>query len=359
MLRLLRRAGRGSAPETIETDASKSYVAFEPIGVVLAVMPWNFPFWQVFRFAAPALMAGNAGVLKHASNVPACALAIEDVFAHGRISRGSLPHPPVGSRQVEPCIEDPLVRAATLTGATPAGSRRRTGRRGAEEDGARARRQRSLPVLADADLEAAVTLRASRLDQRGQSCIAAKRFIVDRGVAGEFKSASPRAMAQRRMGDPLAEGTDIGPQARHDLRDELHPQVKDSSRRARGCCSAASPAGPGAFYPATVLAGVAKGMPAYDEELFGPVAAILERGRRGRHPHRQRLAFGLGAAVFTQRRRERRAHRARARRRVLFVNTSCVRSASSVRRRQGVGLRAELGDYGIREFVNIKTVYVK
>ena len=211
------------APEIVKTEATKSYVAFEPLGVVLAVMPWNFPFWQVFRFAAPALMAGNAGVLKHASNVPGCAMAIEEVFVQAGFPKGVFRTLLIGSRQVKAVIEHPLVSAVTLTGSTPAG------KAVAAQAGAALKKTvlelgGSDPyiVLEDADLDYAVnTCATSRLINSGQSCVNAKRFIVVEPLVAAFTEKLVAAMKARRMGDPLAEGTDVGPQARPDLRDEL------------------------------------------------------------------------------------------------------------------------------------------
>src|SRR5688500_17773287 len=216
------------APEMVQTEASKSYVAFEPLGVVLAVMPWNFPFWQVFRFAAPALMAGNAGVLKHASNVPGCAMAIEEVFVQAGFPRGVFRVLLIGSRQVKAVIEHKLVSAVTLTGSTPAG------KAVAAQAGAVIKKTvlelgGSDPyiVLEDADLEYAVnTCATSRLINSGQSCVNAKRFIVVEPLVGPFTEKLVAAMKSRRMGDPLADGIDVGPQSRPDLRDELHQQVR-------------------------------------------------------------------------------------------------------------------------------------
>src|SRR5262245_30018196 len=210
------------APETIKTESTKSYVAFEPLGVVLAVMPWNFPFWQVFRFAAPALMAGNAGVLKHASNVPGCALAIEQVFVEAGFPKGVFRTLLIGSRQVKAVIENPLVAAVTLTGSTPAG------KAVAAQAGAVIKKtvlelggSDAYIVLEDADLDLAVnTCVTSRLINSGQSCVNAKRFIVVEPLAAAFTEKFVAAMKTKKMGDPLADGTDVGPQSRPDLRDE-------------------------------------------------------------------------------------------------------------------------------------------
>jgi succinate-semialdehyde dehydrogenase / glutarate-semialdehyde dehydrogenase len=352
------------APEIVETDAAKSYVAFEPLGVVLAVMPWNFPFWQVFRFAAPALMAGNVGVLKHASNVPGCAIAIEDVFVQAGFPKGVFRTLLIGSRQVKAVIEHSLVRAVTLTGSTPAG------KAVAAQAGAALKKTvlelgGSDPyiVLEDADLDDAVnTCATSRLINSGQSCVNAKRFIIVEPLLEAFTEQLVAAMKMRRMGDPLSEGTDIGPQARADLRDELHKQVIDSvAKGARLLLGGEIPPGKGSFYPPTVLADVKPGMPAYEEELFGPVASIFAARDEA---DAVRIAndnpFGLGAAVFTRdvARGERIARQLEAG--CTFINALV---ASDPRLPFG-GIKAsgygrELGTYGIKEFVNLKTVYIK
>jgi succinate-semialdehyde dehydrogenase / glutarate-semialdehyde dehydrogenase len=352
------------AAEPAKTDASQSYVAFEPLGVVLAVMPWNFPFWQVFRFAAPALMAGNAAVLKHASNVPACALMIEKIFAEAGFPNGIFRTLLVGSRQVKSIIEHPLVRAVTLTGSTPAG------KAVAAQAGAVVKKTvlelgGSDPyiVLEDADLDLAVeTCAASRLINSGQSCVNAKRFIVVEPLVADFTSRFIAILKAKKVGDPLAEGTDIGPQARFDLRDDLHRQVQESIRKgARLLLGGEIPAGRGAFYPPTVLADVRPGMPAYDEELFGPVAAIM-RATDERDAIRiaNDTIFGLGAAVFTRdiARGERVARELEAG--CTFVNAlvaSDPRLPFGGIKESGYG--RELGTFGIREFVNVKTVYIK
>ena len=352
------------APETIKTDASKSGVAFEPIGVVLAVMPWNFPFWQVFRFAAPALMAGNAGVLKHASNVPGCALAIEQVFVEAGFPRGVFRTLLIGSRQVKAVIENPLVAAVTLTGSTPAG------KAVAAQAGAVIKKtvlelggSDAYIVLDDADLDLAVnTCVTSRLINSGQSCVNGKRFIVVESLAAAFTEKFVAAMKTRKMGDPMADGTDVGPQSRPDLRDELHKQVVDSvAKGAKALLGGEIPSGRGSFYPPTVLTGVRKGMPAYDEELFGPVAAIVTaRDEADAIRIANDSIFGLGAAVFTRdvARGERVAGELEAG--CTFINAlvaSDPRLPFGGIKESGYG--RELGSYGIKEFVNIKTVYVK
>jgi len=351
-------------PEATATDATKSYVAFEPLGVVLAVMPWNFPFWQVFRFAAPALMAGNTGVLKHASNVPGCALEIEKVFADAGFPKGVFRTLLIGSKQVKAVIENPLVRAVTLTGSTPAG------KAVAAQAGAVIKKTvlelgGSDPyiVLEDADLDLAVTACAtSRLINSGQSCVNAKRLIVVEPLVSLFAEKFVAAMKTKKMGDPLADGTDIGPQARADLRDQLNQKVGDSvAKGARLLLGGEVPAGKGSFYPPTVLTGVKKGMPAYDEELFGPVATIISaRDEADAIRIANDSIFGLGAAVFTKdmARGERVARELDAG--CTFVNAlvaSDPRLPFGGVKESGYG--RELGVYGIREFVNVKTVYVK
>ncbi len=354
---------RQLAPDIIPTDATRSYVAFQPLGVVLAVMPWNFPLWQVYRFAAPALMAGNAGLLKHASNVPGCALVIEEIFQRAGAPEGLFRTLMIGSDAVKRVIEHPLVRAVTLTGSTPAG-RAVAGQAGAVLKKTVLELGGSDPylVLEDADLEHAVTTCVnSRLINSGQSCIAAKRFIVVKPLLEQFTEAFVAQMKTKRMGDPLDPASDLGPQARSDLRDGLHQQVMTSAERgAKLALGGEVPSGPGAFYPPTVLTDVTPGMPAFDEELFGPVAAIISADDEA---DAIRLAnhsvFGLGAAVFTRdlARGERVALALEAG--ATFVNglvASDPRLPFGGIKESGYG--RELGSYGIREFVNIKTVHL-
>jgi succinate-semialdehyde dehydrogenase / glutarate-semialdehyde dehydrogenase len=358
-------AERFLSREGVATDASKSFVAFNPLGVVLAVMPWNFPFWQVFRFLAPGLMAGNGGVLKHASNVSGCALAIEEIMRAAGFPRALFRTLLVSSSRVAGIIEAREVKAVTLTGSTPAG------RSVASKAGAVLKKTvlelgGSDPylVLEDADLEtAAETCVASRLINSGQSCIAAKRFIVVEPVRRRFEEVFVEKMRKKRVGDPLEEGVDVGPQARRDLRDELHKQVAASvARGARLLLGGTIPEGKGAYYPPTVLTDVKPGMPAFDEELFGPVAAII--GAKD-EAEGVRLAndssFGLGAAVFTRdsaRGESLAADRLEAG--CCFVNAS-VKSDPRLPfggiKESGYG--RELSSFGIREFVNIKSVWIK
>jgi succinate-semialdehyde dehydrogenase/glutarate-semialdehyde dehydrogenase len=352
-------AERLLAPEPAPTEARRSYVAFEPLGPVLAVMPWNFPLWQVFRFAAPALMAGNVGLLKHASNVTGCALAIEELLHMAGVPRAAFRTLLVPSARVAALIESPHVVAVTLTGSTPAG-RAVAARAGACLKKSVLELGGSDPyvVLEDADLAAtAEACAASRLINGGQSCIAAKRFVVVEAVRREFEERLVERMRARVLGDPLDDATAIGPQARPDLRDELHRQVEASvAKGARVRLGCQVPDGPGAFYPASVLTDVAPGMPAFDEELFGPVAAVVA----ATDEHANHTVFGLGAAVFT---RDLARGERIARHELLagscFVN-AFVRSDPRLPfggiRESGYG--RELGAFGIREFVNVKTVYV-
>jgi succinate-semialdehyde dehydrogenase / glutarate-semialdehyde dehydrogenase len=328
-------------------------------------MPWNFPLWQVFRFLGPALMAGNAGVLKHASNVSGCALAIEDIVHEAGFPKALFRTLLVSSSRVAGIIEAPQVKAVTLTGSTPAG-RAVAGKAGALIKKTVLELGGSDPyvVLEDADLEAAAeTCVASRLINSGQSCIAAKRFIVVEPVRGRFEELFVESMRKKTTGDPLQPGVDVGPQARKDLRDDLHRQVEASvakgARRVLGC---EVPAGKGAYYPPSVLADVKPGMPAFDEELFGPVAALI--GAKD-EDEAVRLAnqspFGLGAAVFTcDAARGERLAAERLEAGCCFVNAS-VKSDPRLPfggiKESGYG--RELASFGIREFVNIKSVYVK
>lgn len=352
------------APDEIKTEASRSYAAFEPLGVVLAIMPWNFPLWQVYRFAAPALMAGNVGVLKHASNVQGCARAIEEMFADAGFPRGCFRNMAIGSKRVGEVIENPLVQAVTLTGSTPAG------KSVASQAGAVLKKtvlelggSDAYLVLEDADLEQAAKICVTaRLVNSGQSCIAAKRFIVAKPVLKEFTERFVEMMKVKRVGDPLDEESDLGPQARVDLRDALHEQVRRSVEAgAKLLLGGGIPEGPGAFYPPTVLAGVRPGMAAFDEETFGPVAAIISAADdKEAVALANQSVFGLGGAVFTRNleRGERVARELEAG--AAFVNqfvASDPRLPFGGIKESGYG--RELGSYGIKEFVNIKTVYIK
>lgn len=358
-------AKRYLEPELVSTDAQKSFIVFEPLGILLAVMPWNFPFWQVFRCAAPALMAGNSVILKHASNVSGCALVIEEIFKSADFPTGLFRSVLVEIEKIAKMIEHPLVKAVTLTGST------RAGKAVASKAGEMLKKTvmelgGSDPyiILEDADLEAAAeTCVASRLINGGQSCIAAKRFIVIQSIQKEFEKKFVEKMKSQRMGDPLSEGITIGPLARQDLRDTLHSQVKKSvTKGAKVLLGGEVPDMKGAFYPPTVLTNVKEGMPAYDEETFGPVAAII-----GVSDEKEAIRvansspFGLGAAIFTKdvKRGERIASQ-EIEAGSCFVN-AFVRSDPRLPfggiKQSGYG--RELSSFGIREFVNIKTVYVK
>ncbi len=352
------------ADRPIATDASRSYVAFEPLGPLLAIMPWNFPFWQVFRVIAPHVTAGNVVLLKHASNVQGCAEAIAEVMSAAGYPEGVLEVLAVGSGRVAELIADERVRGVTLTGSTPAG-RAVAGAAGRHLKKTVLELGGSDPyvVLDDADVELAVEQCVTgRLLNGGQSCIAAKRFVVTPGPRPEFESAVVEAMTARRVGDPLEESTQVGPLARVDLRDELHRQVEVSVRAgARLLAGGEPPEGPGAWYPPTVLADVGPGMPAYDEELFGPVAAILPaRDEEEALEIANDSSFGLGGAVFSgDSERAEILARSRLEAGNCFVN-AFVRSDPRLPfggvRDSGYG--RELGTFGMYEFVNVKTVWV-
>jgi succinate-semialdehyde dehydrogenase/glutarate-semialdehyde dehydrogenase len=352
------------ARQPVWTESRKTFVAFNPIGVVLAVMPWNFPFWQVFRFAAPSLMAGNAALLKHASNVPGCALSIEKIFRDAGFPENIFRTLMIGNKQVEAVIEHPLVRAVTLTGSGAAG------RAVASKAGAMLKKTvlelgGSDPylVLEDADTESAAAICArGRLVNSGQSCIAAKRFIVVEEVRPAFEKRFVELMSRTRMGDPFEHGTEIGPLARHDLRDALHRQVTSSvAKGARLLLGGILPNHPGAYYPPTVITDVKKGMPAYEEELFGPVAAIIPtRNETEAIAVANDTSFGLGGAVITRDlARGEKIAEFEIESGMVFVNDnvrSDPRAPFGGIKESGYG--RELSSYGIKEFVNIKTVVV-
>jgi succinate-semialdehyde dehydrogenase/glutarate-semialdehyde dehydrogenase len=357
-------AERFLAREEIKTDAAKSFVTYQPLGVVLAIMPWNFPLWQVFRFVAPGLMAGNAGVLKHASNVPGCALVIEKILRDAGFPENLFRTLLVSSRQIDGILENPLIRAATLTGSDAAG------RAVASKAGAMLKKtvlelggSDAYVVLDDADLEKAATVSVKgRLVNGGQSCIAAKRFIVTEKLRAQFEELFAEKMRAIKPGDPLEKATKLGPMARHDLRDALHAQVERSIAKGAKCLLGGKiPDGPGAYYPPTVLSGVKKGMAAYEEELFGPVAAIIPvKDESEALKTANDSVFGLGGAILS-------ANVARAEKLAaeeieagsVFVNEA-VKSDPRLPfggiKQSGYG--RELAVHGIREFVNVKTVYV-
>jgi succinate-semialdehyde dehydrogenase/glutarate-semialdehyde dehydrogenase len=352
------------APQQVRTEARKSFVTFNPLGVVLAVMPWNFPFWQVVRFAAPGLMAGNAAVLKHASNVPGCALAIEEVFREAGFPQNLFRTLLIGSPHVEAIIQHPLVRAVTLTGSGPAG------RSVAASAGAVLKKtvlelggSDAYLVLEDADVDFAAAASAKgRLLNSGQSCIAAKRFIVVEKVRDAFEKRFVQKMKDAKFGDPLDPATEYGPLARSDLRDQLHRQVEKSvALGARLLLGGQLPNTPGAYYPATVLTDVKPGMPAHDEELFGPVASVIAvKDEAAAIATANDSQFGLGGGVFTRdlARGERIASEA-LECGSAFVNQvvfSDPRMPFGGVKESGYG--RELSSFGIREFVNIKSVSI-
>lgn len=357
-------ADRILADEHIEADRPKSYLAYRPLGVVLAVMPWNFPLWQVYRFFAPALMAGNGGILKHASNVTGCALAIDRLAVEAGFPDGLFRTLVLPSSRVDEVLEHPSIVAATLTGSDPAG------RAVASKAGSLLKKTvlelgGSDPylVLADADLErAAATCSTSRLINGGQSCIAAKRFIVEEPVVEEFTELLAAEMSTAVMGDPMHPATTLGPMARVDLRDDLHHQVERSvAAGARLVIGGEVPEGPGAFYPATLLADVTEGMAVYHEETFGPVAAVIAaRDVDDAVRIANDTEFGLGAAIFTaDLELGERVARDRLEAGACFVNAFV---ASDPRLPFGgikmSGYGRELSDIGMREFLNTKTVVV-
>jgi len=350
--------------EKIETDATESYVRFDPLGVVLAVMPWNFPFWQVFRFAAPALMAGNVGILKHASNVPMCAEEIENIFRQAGFPDNVFRNLIISSKVVKEVIDNPLVKAATLTGSENAG------RNVAERSGRNLKKtvmelggSDPFVTLEDADLEEASSVAVTaRMINNGQSCIAAKRFIVVDTVYDEFLHLFTEKMKAVKVGNPMEEETELGPLARKDLMLELHEQVKDSINKGAEAIIGGKPLeGKGYFYPATVLINVKPGMPAYEEELFGPVAAVIKaKDESDVIRIANDSAFGLGASLWTKDVEKAKRLVPKIESGSVFVNglvKSDPRLPFGGIKLSGYG--RELSHYGIKEFVNIKTVWLK
>nr|MBN2276508.1 NAD-dependent succinate-semialdehyde dehydrogenase [candidate division Zixibacteria bacterium] len=349
--------------EIIETDASRSFVAFEPLGVVLAVMPWNFPYWQVFRFAAPALMAGNAGVLKHASNVPGCALDIEQVFLEAGFPENIFRTLLISSKLVDRIIADPRIKAVTLTGSEPAGMAVASAA-GRELKKTVLELGGSDPfiVLEDADLPACVATSAkARMINAGQSCIAAKRFIVVEPMLRAFEEQQTAIMKSLKVGDPLDENTKVGAMARLDLLEELEEQVKESIRMgARLLCGGKRADRPGVFYEPTVLTDVRKGMPAYEQETFGPVSAIIPaKDTEDAIRVANDSVFGLGGSVWSRNIKKAEMVARRIETGAVFINgltKSDPRLPFGGVKKSGYG--RELSHYGIREFVNIKTIWI-
>lgn len=351
--------------EPVETEYSESYVCFRPLGVVLAVMPWNFPFWQVFRCAAPTLMAGNTMILKHAGNVSGCSLAIEDLFREAGFPENAFRSLLVNGLRMEMVISHPAIKAVTLTGSTLAG------RSIASLSGKYLKKcvlelggSDPYIILGDAELDSAARVcAASRLLNAGQSCIAAKRFIVVEDVYEPFVRLMKKLLQQARWGDPFQEDTNIGPLARTNLRDELHQQVIHSIRLGAILALGGNiPNGKGNYYPPTLLENVLPGMPAYNEELFGPVAAIIKaRNEKEAVEIANDSVFGLGSAIFTSN-----VNRGRLLAEEL-VEAGCCFVNDSVRSDPRLpfgginesGFGRELSSFGIREFVNIKTVVIR
>jgi succinate-semialdehyde dehydrogenase/glutarate-semialdehyde dehydrogenase len=353
------------ANEPRDIGGPEAFVTFNPLGVVLAVMPWNFPFWQVFRFAAPALMAGNGALLKHASNVPGCALAIEQVLHDAGVPRDLFHTLLLPSSDVEEMIKDENIAAVTLTGSVAAGRSVATAAGSVlkkcvlELGGSDA-----YVVLEDADIRAAAKVAATaRMVNGGQSCIAGKRFIVVRPVLEQFESAFVDAMRSYEMADPMKEGTKLGPMQSIKARDEIHRQVSESVRKgARLLLGGKLPDRPGAWYPATVLTNVLPGQPAHDEEVFGPVAAIIAaEDEKDAIRIANQSEFGLGSGVLTGNAdRGRRIAAEELEAGLSFVNEN-VRSDPRMPfggvKHSGYG--RECSEFGIREFTNIKSVHVR
>lgn len=349
--------------EIVETDASESYVQFDPVGVVLAVMPWNFPFWQVFRFAAPNLMAGNVGILKHASNVPMSALAIEQVFSQAGFPQNVFKTLLISSSMVSDVIKNPKVRAATLTGSEIAG------KKVASDCGKEIKKtvmelggSDPFIILNDADIDKAIdTAVTARLINNGESCIAAKRFIVVDDIYEEFENKFVEKMKNVKIGDPMEVDTELGPMAREDLLLDLHQQVKKSVEKgAKILCGGERIDRKGFYYPATVLSNVTEGIPAYEEELFGPVASLIKAtDEEDAICIANDSDFGLGAALWTSNLEKAKnlAHKIDSG--SVFINglvKSDPRLPFGGVKISGYG--RELSHYGMKEFVNIKTVWI-
>lgn len=351
--------------EQVSTETGKAYVSYQPLGTILAVMPWNFPFWQVFRFLAPALMAGNTGVLKHASNVSGCALAIEQLVVQAGFPENVFRTLLISSAHVKTIIENPLIKAVTLTGSTPAGKAVASAAGGAlKKSVLELGGSDPYIIMEDADLrEAARLCVTSRLLNAGQSCIGAKRFIVAGKVYDEFRAEFISLMANSVYGDPMDPGTSYGPLARLDLRDELHLQVEKSRKMGATVLTGGKiPAGKAAFYPPTVLENVTPGMPAFHEELFGPVAVLYSfRTLEEAISIANGTVFGLGAGIFTSDISKARILAEKG------LEAGCVFINDFVKsdprlpfggiKESGYG--RELSAFGIREFMNIKSIVIK
>lgn len=356
-------AERFMADEVVDTGAKKSFIRYLPIGPILAVMPWNFPFWQVIRFAAPALMAGNVGLLKHASNVPQCALAIESIFREAGFPEGAFQSLLIGSGQVEAILADPRIVAATLTGSEQAGIQVGVGA---------ARRIKKVVlelggsdpfiVMPSADLEAAVsTAVQARVQNNGQSCIAAKRFIVAESIAEEFERKFVAKMQSLKVGDPFDEKTDVGPLSTADAVKDLDADVQKTVAAGAKLLTGGHPIkGKGNYYAPTVLTNVPKGSPAYAEEFFGPVASVFRvKGPEEAIRLANDVRFGLGASVWTNDEKEQQQFINELEAGMVFINkmvASDPRIPFGGVKQSGHG--RELGVVGMREFLNAKTVWI-
>jgi succinate-semialdehyde dehydrogenase/glutarate-semialdehyde dehydrogenase len=351
------------ADENIETDAKNSYVRYQPLGPVLAIMPWNFPFWQLFRFAAPGLMAGNVTLLKHAPNVPQCALAIQEIFDRAGFPAGVMQNIFVDPEQARTLLADPRVKAVTLTGSV------RAGKSVAQAAGEHLKKvvlelggSDPFIVLPSADLDKAVsTAITARMLNNGQSCIAAKRFILHRDVAQAFQDAFTQRMAALRVGDPMDPAVDVGPLARQDLRDGLARQVDESvSAGARVKLGGKPLDGQGYFYPPTILDNIPQDSPAYSDEMFGPVAGIfVVDDLNAAISLANDTVFGLGASVWTTDELEQEQVISDIETGSVFINglvKSDPRLPFGGINQSGYG--RELGVHGIREFVNVKTIWI-
>lgn len=351
--------------ESITTDYQVSDVVFQPLGVILAVMPWNFPFWQVFRFAAPTLMAGNTAILKHASNVPGCSMAIQQAFINAGFPEGVFQSLLIGHKQIATLIKDPRVRAVTLTGSTQAGKKvavlaAESLKKSVLELGG----NDAYLILGDADVErAAEKCSQSRLLNAGQSCIAAKRFLVHKNIYNSFCKKIKNIFESKKWGDPILKNSDLGPMARLDLRDGLHQQVQKSIEQgAKLLTGGMIPKELGAYYPPTVLADIHPGMVAFEEELFGPVASITPVESLAKAIElSNKSCFGLGGGIFS-RNTEKAYQIAKDQ---LDTGSVFINDFAQSDPRlpfggvKGSGYGRELSSFGIKEFVNTKTLCVQ
>ncbi|MEO5753653.1 MAG: NAD-dependent succinate-semialdehyde dehydrogenase [Chthoniobacterales bacterium] len=350
--------------EPIQTAAARSSVRWQPLGVVLAIMPWNFPLWQVFRFAAPALLAGNVSLLKHAANVPQCALAIEDLWRRAELPADVFKTLLIGSQQVAAIIADERVQAVTLTGSDRAGSEvAATAGRAIKKCVLELGGSDPFIVMPSADLDAAIsTAVTARTQNNGQSCIAGKRFLIAESVYDEFVRRFVEKMKALKVGDPLQDATEIGPLATRAIRDEVHDQVRKSIDAGAKLLTGGEPReGKGNFYPPTVLAEIPESAPAYREEVFGPVALVFRvKNAAETIALANDSPFGLGASAWTNDEKEQELFANELAAGMVFINAmvaSDPRLPFGGIKRSGYG--RELSSLGIREFMNAKTVFVK